>query len=58
MTAIQRGRSMSAMRRRQEKMRRSMAAGAAREGAREVTLPDAITIQELSPTAWPSARST
>jgi translation initiation factor IF-2 len=43
-----RGRSLSAMRRRQEKMRRSMAQEPREKIAREVTLPETITIQELS----------
>ncbi|MBW3097644.1 translation initiation factor IF-2 [Pseudohoeflea coraliihabitans] len=44
-----RGRSLSAMRRRQEKMRRSAHSNEAREKVvREVTLPETITIQELS----------
>ncbi|WP_420406643.1 translation initiation factor IF-2 [Hoeflea sp.] len=44
-----RGRSLSAMRRRQEKMRRSMSSQEPREKVtREVTLPETITIQELS----------
>jgi translation initiation factor IF-2 len=43
-----RGRSLSAMRRRQEKMRRSMTQEPREKIAREVTLPETITIQELS----------
>jgi translation initiation factor IF-2 len=43
-----RGRSLSAMRRRQEKMRRSMMQETREKIAREVTLPETITIQELS----------
>lgn len=43
-----RGRSLSAMRRRQEKMRRSMMQEPREKIAREVTLPETITIQELS----------
>ena len=43
-----RGRSLSAMRRRQEKMRRSMAQDNREKIAREVILPETITIQELS----------
>jgi translation initiation factor IF-2 len=42
-------RSMAAMRRRQEKARRGQQQDrSAREGLREVTIPDAITIQELA----------
>ncbi|MEM5493234.1 translation initiation factor IF-2 [Hoeflea sp. AS16] len=43
-----RGRSLSAMRRRQEKMRRSMAQEPREKVMREVQLPETITIQELS----------
>ena len=43
-----RGRSLSAMRRRQEKMRRSQHQEAREKVVREVTLPETITIQELS----------
>ena len=43
-----RGRSLSAMRRRQEKMRRSAHQEAREKVVREVTLPETITIQELS----------
>ena len=43
-----RGRSLSAMRRRQEKMRRSMMQEPREKIAREVILPETITIQELS----------
>ncbi|MBU4531518.1 MAG: translation initiation factor IF-2 [Hoeflea sp.] len=43
-----RGRSLSAMRRRQEKMRRSMMQEPREKIAREVQLPETITIQELS----------
>jgi translation initiation factor IF-2 len=43
-----RGRSLSAMRRRQEKMRRSMAQEPREKIAREVTIPETITIQELA----------
>ena len=43
-----RGRSLSAMRRRQEKMRRSMTQEPREKVMREVTLPETITIQELS----------
>ena len=45
----QRGRSMAAMRRRQEKARRGQQQTGPREKVlREVTIPDAITIQELA----------
>jgi translation initiation factor IF-2 len=45
----QRGRSMAAMRRRQEKARRGQQQSGPREKVlREVTIPDAITIQELA----------
>jgi translation initiation factor IF-2 len=45
----QRGRSMAAMRRRQEKARRGQQPTGPREKVlREVTIPDAITIQELA----------
>ncbi len=44
----QRGRSLSAMRRRQEKLRRSQMQETREKIAREVTLPETITIQELS----------
>ncbi|MDA4846294.1 translation initiation factor IF-2 [Hoeflea poritis] len=44
----QRGRSLSAMRRRQEKMKRAMVQEPREKIAREVTLPETITIQELS----------
>ena len=43
-----RGRSLSAMRRRQEKMRRSQHQETREKVVREVTLPETITIQELS----------
>ncbi|MEQ8828121.1 MAG: translation initiation factor IF-2 associated domain-containing protein, partial [Parvibaculum sp.] len=43
-----RGRSLSAMRRRQEKMRRSMSQEPREKVMREVKLPETITIQELS----------
>ncbi|AKI02588.1 translation initiation factor IF-2 [Hoeflea sp. IMCC20628] len=43
-----RGRSLSAMRRRQEKMRRSSMQEPREKVMREVTLPETITIQELS----------
>jgi len=43
-----RGRSLSAMRRRQEKMRRSMNQEPREKVMREVQLPETITIQELS----------
>ncbi|SOE17889.1 bacterial translation initiation factor 2 (bIF-2) [Hoeflea halophila] len=43
-----RGRSLSAMRRRQEKMRRSMTQEPREKVMREVQLPETITIQELS----------
>ena len=43
-----RGRSLSAMRRRQEKMRRSQHQESREKVVREVTLPETITIQELS----------
>ena len=44
----QRGRSLSAMRRRQEKMKRAQMQETREKIAREVTLPETITIQELS----------
>nr|WP_272209997.1 translation initiation factor IF-2 [Marinicella sp. W31]MDC2875847.1 translation initiation factor IF-2 [Marinicella sp. W31] len=44
----QRGRSLSAMRRRQEKMRRAQAQEPREKVLREVVLPETITIQELS----------
>ncbi|WP_419907394.1 translation initiation factor IF-2 [Hoeflea sp.] len=44
----QRGRSLSAMRRRQEKMKRALVQEPREKIAREVTLPETITIQELS----------
>ena len=44
----QRGRSLSAMRRRQEKMKRAQNQEPREKIAREVTLPETITIQELS----------
>ncbi len=44
----QRGRSLSAMRRRQEKMRRSQMQEVREKISREVILPETITIQELS----------
>ncbi|MCP4318406.1 MAG: translation initiation factor IF-2 [Hyphomicrobiales bacterium] len=44
----QRGRSLSAMRRRQEKMKRAQMQEPREKIAREVTLPETITIQELS----------
>ena len=44
----QRGRSLSAMRRRQEKMKRAQVQETREKIAREVTLPETITIQELS----------
>ncbi len=43
-----RGRSMAAMRRRQEKFRRSQMQETREKVVREVTLPETITIQELS----------
>ena len=43
-----RGRSLSAMRRRQEKFKRAMHRGEREKIAREVTLPETITIQELA----------
>ncbi|MBD9374257.1 translation initiation factor IF-2 [Rhizobium sp. ARZ01] len=44
----QRGRSLSAMRRRQEKFKRSMMQETREKISREVVLPETITIQELS----------
>ena len=44
----QRGRSLSAMRRRQEKLKRAQTQETREKIAREVTLPETITIQELS----------
>jgi len=44
----QRGRSLSAMRRRQEKMKRAQMQETREKIAHEVTLPETITIQELS----------
>ncbi|MET3598876.1 translation initiation factor IF-2 [Martelella mangrovi] len=44
----QRGRSLSAMRRRQEKMRRAQTQEPREKVLREVVLPETITIQELS----------
>ncbi len=44
----QRGRSLSAMRRRQEKMKRAQMQETREKITREVTLPETITIQELS----------
>ncbi|MEO0636443.1 MAG: translation initiation factor IF-2 [Pseudomonadota bacterium] len=45
----QRGRSLAAMRRRQQKQRRASQSSAPREKvSREVTLPETITVQELS----------
>lgn len=44
----QRGRSLSAMRRRQEKFKRSMMQETREKVVREVILPETITIQELS----------
>ncbi|MBW8637933.1 translation initiation factor IF-2 [Hoeflea sp. WL0058] len=44
----QRGRSLSAMRRRQEKLKRAHTQEAREKISREVTLPETITIQELS----------
>ena len=44
----QRGRSLSAMRRRQEKFKRSMMQETREKVMREVVLPETITIQELS----------
>ena len=44
----QRGRSLSAMRRRQEKMKRAQMQETREKIARDVTLPETITIQELS----------
>ncbi len=44
----QRGRSLSALRRRQEKMKRAQVQESREKIAREVTLPETITIQELS----------
>jgi len=44
----QRGRSLSAMRRRQEKLKRAQSQEPREKIAREVTLPETITIQELS----------
>ncbi|MEM6463165.1 MAG: translation initiation factor IF-2 [Pseudomonadota bacterium] len=44
----QRGRSLSAMRRRQEKMKRAQLQEPREKIMREVTLPETITIQELS----------
>ena len=44
----QRGRSLSAMRRRQEKLKRAQMQEPREKIAREVTLPETITIQELS----------
>ncbi|HEV7246114.1 MAG TPA: translation initiation factor IF-2 [Shinella sp.] len=46
--ATQRGRSLSAMRRRQEKFRRSQMQETREKVMREVVLPETITIQELS----------
>ncbi|WP_313528924.1 translation initiation factor IF-2, partial [Shinella sp.] len=46
--ATQRGRSLSAMRRRQEKFRRSQMQETREKVMREVILPETITIQELS----------
>ena len=46
--ASQRGRSLSAMRRRQEKFRRSQMQETREKVLREVVLPETITIQELS----------
>ncbi|WP_421580316.1 translation initiation factor IF-2 [Shinella sp. M31] len=46
--ATQRGRSLSAMRRRQEKFRRSQMQETREKVVREVILPETITIQELS----------
>ncbi|OWK26192.1 hypothetical protein AJ87_01925 [Rhizobium yanglingense] len=43
-----RGRSLSAMRRRQEKFRRSQMQETREKISREVILPETITIQELS----------
>jgi translation initiation factor IF-2 len=43
-----RGRSLSAMRRRQEKFKRAMHQGEREKIAREVVLPETITIQELA----------
>ena len=44
----QRGRSLSAMRRRQEKLKRAQMQETREKISREVTLPETITIQELS----------
>ena len=52
-----RGRSLSAMRRRQEKFKRALHQEPREKIAREVMLPETITIQELA-SACPSARST